>query len=156
MKKILPLLFCFCLLNMDTQAQNTTKNAMEKNKAFTGAQPSKKQYQAIYQLDTNDPAIIEKCIRNINNALTDSRLKDRLQIELIAFSGGTTALLQGSRYQDALKALVQKGVIVAQCHNSLIEKNIPESQLLHFVAIVPSGNGELILRHAQGWAIIKP
>ncbi|ULT27487.1 hypothetical protein KUH03_12560 [Sphingobacterium sp. E70] len=51
-------------------------------------------YKAIYQLDSNDPKTIEKAIRNINNVLKDPRLKGHLQIELVAFSGGTEAYLK--------------------------------------------------------------
>jgi intracellular sulfur oxidation DsrE/DsrF family protein len=28
--------------------------------------------------------------------------------------------------------------------------------LYDFIAIVPSGNGELIIRQADGWSVIKP
>lgn len=144
------------MLSTATIAQNKSKNAMEENKAFTGAQAAKNQYHAIYQLDTNDPKIIQKAIRNINNALNDPRLTGKLQIELIVFSGGTDALLKGSAYEAALKGLVEKGVIVAQCNNTLLERKIRADQLYDFIAIVPTGNGELILRQAEGWAVIKP
>lgn len=113
-------------------------------------------YHAIYQLDVNDPKRIEKFIRNINNALNDPRLTGRLTIELVAFSGGTDALIKGSKYEQDLIALVEKGVIVAQCNNTLKERKITREELYDFIAIVPSGNGELILRQAEGWAIVKP
>ncbi len=153
MKNLSLLLLSFILLSITTNAQS---NALEKNKAFTGAVAKQKQYNAIYQLDSNDPKVITKAIRNINNALKDPRLTGKLQIELVAFSGGTEALLKGSDYEDDLKSLVEKGVIVAQCNNSLHERNISADKLYDFIAIVPSGNGELILREAEGWAIVKP
>ena len=76
---------------------NTTKE-------FTGAEAKLKSYKAIYQLDSNDPKIIEKAIRNINNALDDPRLQGKLQIELITFSGGTEAYLKSSsKFEEPLK-----------------------------------------------------
>ena len=155
MKNLSLLLLSFILLSITTNAQ-TPNNALEKNKAFTGAVAKQNQYHAIYQLDNNDPKVITKAIRNINNALKDPRLTGKLQIELVAFSGGTEALLKGSDYENDLKSLVEKGVIVAQCNNSLHERNISPDKLYDFIAIVPSGNGELILREAEGWAIVKP
>ncbi|MEP6582931.1 MAG: DsrE family protein [Ginsengibacter sp.] len=137
------------------QAQ-TNSHSIEKNKNYTGAVSSKKSYKAIFQLDTNDPKIITKTIRNINNALADSRLAGKLTIELIAFSGGTDAYLKESLYENDLKALVEKGVIIAQCNNTLRERKIDPSQLYDFIAIVPSGVGELIIREGEGWTIIKP
>ncbi|MEO6707407.1 MAG: DsrE family protein [Ginsengibacter sp.] len=129
---------------------------LKENKEFTGAKSSQKHFHAIYQLDVNDPKTIVKCFRNINNALNDPRLSGKLKIELIAYSGGTAALLKGSEYENDLKNLVEKGVIVAQCHNSLVEQKISPDRLYDFIAIVPTGNGELILRQAEGWAIVKP
>ena len=155
MKKLTFLLLSIVLLTTAASAQ-TNGNALEKNKAFTGAKATRKMYHAIYQMDNNDPKIIEKTIRNINNALTDPRLVGKIQIELIAFSGGTDAYMLGGKYENDLKALVEKGVIVSQCNNTLKERKITREQLYDFIAIVPSGNGELIIRQAEGWSVIKP
>jgi len=144
------LLFC---LSTWSYAQD---HHVEQNRSYTGAIASKKIYRAIYQLDSNDPKIITKAIRNIRNALNDPRLKGKLQIQLIAFSGGTEAYLKGSPYEGALKELIEQGVIVSQCLNSLKERNLSKDQLYDFIGYVPSGNGELIIRAAEGWTIIKP
>ena len=155
MKKRLIFLLPVFLVILTAQAQ-TSDQALTHNRSFTGATAGKKEYKAIYQLDSNDPKIITKAIRNINNALNDPRIAGKLHVELIAFSGGTEAMLKDSKYGDDLKALVQKGVIVAQCNNSLHERNLTRDQLYDFIAVVPSGNGELIIREAEGWTIIKP
>lgn len=155
MKKLSLILLSFVLITTVLTAQTTDKS-LEKNRAFTGAMATQKSYHAIYQLDNNDPKIIEKAIRNINNALNDPRLKGKVHIELIAFGGGTDAYMKGSKYEDDLKALVEKGVIVSQCNNTLKERKITRDQLYDFIAIVPSGNGELIIRQAEGWSVIKP
>lgn len=155
MKKLSLMLLGFILITSAVSAQKMDK-ALEKNKAFTGAKATKKMYHVIYQLDNNDPKIIEKAIRNINNALNDPRLVGKIEIELIAFGGGTEAYMKGSKYEEDLKALVQKNVIVSQCNNTLKEKKISRDQLYDFIAIVPSGNGELIIRQAEGWSVIKP
>lgn len=143
------------LVTTSTTAQ-TAGDPLAANAAFAGAKAVKKKYQAIYQLDNGDPKVIEKTIRNINNALADPRLAGKLTVELVTFSGGTEACLKGNKFEADLKSLVEKGVIVAQCSNSLRERKIDRSQLYDFIAIVPSGNGELILRQQEGWAIVKP
>ena len=155
MKKVSLLVLSIVLLTAATTAQTNDK-ALENNKAFTGARATKKMYHAIYQLDNADEKIIDKAIRNINNALNDPRLAGKIKIELIAFGGGTDAYLKGSKYEEDLKALVQKGVVVAQCNNSLKQRKITRDQLYDFIGIVPSGNGELIIRQAEGWSVIKP
>ena len=155
MKHLSVLLLAFIVLATTVQAQ-TTEKALQNNAAFTGAKAIQKMYHAIYQLDKNDPKVIEKTFRNINNALNDPRLAGKIQIELMAFSGGTDAYLKGSKYENDLKELIQKGVIVAQCNNTLKERKISREQLYDFIAIVPSGNGELIIRQAEGWSVVKP
>ncbi len=155
MKEISFLLLSIVLITTAATAQ-ANDNALEKNKSFTGAKATHKMYHAIYQMDNNDPKIIEKIIRNINNPLTAPRLIGKIEIELIAFSGGTDVYILGSKCENDLKALVEKGVIVSQCNNTLKERKINRDQLYDFIAIVPSGNGELIIRQAQGWSVIKP
>jgi len=155
MKQLTVIVVSLLLIITIVKAQ-TNDAALEKNKNFTGAKATKKKYHAIYQLDNAETKIIEKTIRNINNALTDPRLAGKVEIELIAFGGGTDAYLTGSKYEGDLKALVQKGVLIAQCNNTLKERKITRDQLFNFIAIVPSGNGELIIRQAEGWAVIKP
>jgi len=148
---------CILLAIMTIQAKAQDNKLLLDNHQYSGAVAKKKAYKAIYQLDSNDPKTIEKAIRNINNVLKDPRLKGRLQIELVAFSGGTDAYLKmTSQYEKPLKDLVEKGVIVAQCLNTLEEKHIAKEELFDFIGYVPSGNGELILRANEGWVIVKP
>ena len=148
---LVALIFSTTLINAQT-----TNEALETNRAFTGAVAKKKSYRAIYQLDTNDPKIIDKAIHNINNALSDPRLAGKIQIELVTLSGGTEAVMIGSKFEKDIKELVEKGVIVAQCNNSLVQRKLTRDQIYDFIAVVPSGNGEIIIRQAEGWAIIKP
>jgi intracellular sulfur oxidation DsrE/DsrF family protein len=107
-------------------------------------------------MDQASPEIIKKTIRNINNLLQDPRLKGKVRVELVAFSGGTEAYRKGSEYEDGIKALINQGVIVVQCLNTLQERNIDKSELFDFLGYVPSGNGELLIRANEGWTIIKP
>ena len=155
MKKLVLMLFCFLTITEAVSAQTGDK-LLENNRAFTGAKAIQKNYHAIYQLDFNEPKRIEKTLRNITNALNDPRLVGKIKIELVAFSAGTDAYMKGGKYEEDLKALVEKGVIVVQCNNTLKERKISRDQIYDFIGIVPSGNGELILRQAEGWAIIKP
>ena len=130
--------------------------AIQSAASFTGAKADKKHYYAIYQLNTDDPKTINAALRNISNALEDPRLKGKLTVELVAFSGGWQVFSKDNNYGEKLLELKKKGVILAQCHNTLMERHIPASQLLPYVSIVPSGNGELIIRQAQGWSVVKP
>ena len=41
----------------------------------------------LYQLESDDPKLISNTLHNMRNALKDPRLKGKLEIELVAFSG---------------------------------------------------------------------
>jgi intracellular sulfur oxidation DsrE/DsrF family protein len=138
-----------------SQAQSIDKKLME-NAKFSGADTHNQHYKAIYQLDSNNPDVVKKAFRNIKNVLNDPRLKGKIDLELITFSGGTEVMLKDSGYADALKELIDKGVIVAQCSNSLQERSLKKDQLYDFIGYVPSGNGELVIRASEGWVIVKP
>lgn len=145
-------LVTICYLSTSVKAQD----ALALNKEYVGAQPTLSVYRVIYQLDSGSPELIKKAIRNINNLLNDPRLQGKLEVELVAFSGGTEAFKRNSEYEGAIKKLVNQGVKVAQCLNTLKERRIDKSELYDFLAFVPTGNGELVIRSQQGWTIIKP
>ena len=153
----LSLLFLFIgNQHVNAQSNSARQVAIESAHAFTGAKANKKYYKVVYQLNTDDPKVISGALRNISNALKDPRLKGKLKVELVAYSGGWEVFNKDNDYTEKLLELKKKGVILAQCRNTLEERNIDRSQILPFVSIVPSGNGELIIRQAQGWAIVKP
>ncbi|HEX7367921.1 MAG TPA: DsrE family protein [Pelobium sp.] len=155
MRKLIPLIIT--LLVLGACSKKLKPSALEvKNQNYTGAVAAREKYYAVYQLDTNDSGVLDKAFRNINNALADPRLINKLKVEVVAFSAGTKVMLKGSIYEPQLKDLLQKGVILVQCNNSLIEQGLNRNQVLPFIGIVPSGNGELVIRNAEGWAIIKP
>lgn len=150
MKNVLFILCMFCLTAFLTPAM-----AQEKP-VFTGAKATMKHYKALYVLNSGEEKKINGCLRNIKNALEDPRLKGKLELELIVFGDGVAVYQKNSSYEAALKLLQSKGVLLAQCENTLKERKIDKSELVDFISFVPSGNGEIIIRQQQGWAVVHP
>ncbi|QEC52568.1 hypothetical protein EDD80_10716 [Anseongella ginsenosidimutans] len=123
---------------------------------FTGARATLGSYKALYVVNSSDDKRVKAALRNIRNALNDPRLKGKLEVELIVFGDGVEIYRNGSPYRTALEGLKEKGVILAQCENTLNERGIRKSELYPFISFVPSGNGEIIIRQHQGWAIVYP
>ena len=123
---------------------------------FHGAAADLKEYKVAYQLNTDEDKKIAATLKNISNALSDPRLAGKLQVELVVHGGGVAAFKKGSPYEQDLLNLQKQGVILAQCENTLKERKISKDELYNFLSFVPSGNGELIIRQAQGWGIIHP
>ncbi|TDE09193.1 DsrE family protein [Dyadobacter psychrotolerans] len=153
MKKIASLLFAIAMLfSIGASAQDKAVNPSE----FHGAVADKKFYKVVYQLNSDDDKIIKATMKNMMNALEDPRLKGKLQAELVVHGGGVAVFKKTNPYEIQLKALQAKGVILAECENTLRERNISKDELFDFISFVPSGNGEIIIRQQQGWAIVHP
>lgn len=130
-------------------------SAQEKQ-VFTGAKATLKHYKALYVLNSGEEKRINGCLRNMKNALEDPRLKGKLEMELIVFGDGVAVYNKNGVYEEKLKLLQSKGVILAQCENTLKERKIEKTELYDFISFVPTGNGEIIIRQQQGWAVIHP
>lgn len=132
-------------------SQNTNHH-----KNFQGAVATLKSYKALYILDASDDKKIKGIIRNINNALDDPRLKGKLEVELVAFGDGVEIFKKTNHYDTLLLKLQKRGVILAECSNTIKERKISKDELWPFIFYVPSGNGEIIIRQYQGWATVHP
>jgi intracellular sulfur oxidation DsrE/DsrF family protein len=151
MKKYTLILVAFAFL-----AFLKTASAQTDPAAFTGATAKLKHYDALYILNSNDDKKIKGTLRNIDNALEDVRLKGKLHVELIAFGDGVAVYMKSDAYEQTLKDLQAKGVVLAQCSNTIKERKIDKNDLFPFVSYVPSGNGEIIIRQYEGWAVVHP
>ncbi|HWZ15129.1 MAG TPA: DsrE family protein [Mucilaginibacter sp.] len=152
MKKHILILAAFAFLTFVK-----TANAQQTDPAaFTGATAKLKHYDALYILNSNDDKKIKGFLRNIDNALEDPRLKGKLHVELIAFGDGVAVYMKSGAYEESLKNLQAKGVVLAQCSNTIRERKIDKNDLFPFISYVPSGNGEIILRQYDGWAVVHP
>ncbi|NLR60002.1 hypothetical protein HGH93_17965 [Chitinophaga polysaccharea] len=139
MKKLIFLLCVFSLLG--------TQYAMSQHRS---------KYKAVYQLNSDDDKVIRNTLRNIKNALEDPRLQNKVTIELVAHGGGVTAYKKDKPYESLLQDLLNKGVILVECENTMRERNITKDELFPFVQYTPSGNGELIIKQSEGWHYVHP
>lgn len=123
---------------------------------FHGAVATLRSYKALYILNQSDDKKIRAIFRNINNALEDPRLQGKLQVELVAYGDGVEVFKKSNHYDTLLLKLQNKGVILAQCLNTMKDKNISKDELWSYISYVPSGTGEIIIRQYQGWASVHP
>lgn len=151
MKKLSLLLFGLATLFIANHAQSQTSQ-----ESFTGAKATLKHYKALYVIDVDDAKKIAGTLRNMKNALEDPRLKGKLEMELIAFGNGVAVYEKSGTFETALKDLQAKGVLLAQCSNTIRERHIDKNTLFPFISYVPSGNGEIIIRGSQEWTVVHP
>jgi len=152
MKKI-TLIFLLALVCLTSKTFSQTETYTEN---FHGAVANLTSYKALYILNQSGEKKIKGVLRNIKNALNDPRLKGKLQVELLAFGDGVDVFKKSNHFDTLLIALKEKGVIFAQCENTMKERKISKDELWPFVSYVPSGNGEIIIRQYEGWATVHP
>jgi intracellular sulfur oxidation DsrE/DsrF family protein len=150
MKKYAFILFAIASLAFVKPASAQTDTTL------TGATAKLGHYDALYVLNSGDEHKIDMTLRFLSNALEDRRLKGKLHIELIAYAGGVKVYMKNGPYEKQLKDLYDKGVTLAQCNNTMLMMHISRTDLFPFIVYVPSGNGEVILRHYDGWAVVQP
>lgn len=151
--KIVKILFFIVLLSAVAPAMAQTT----ETGTFQGAQPTKERYHAVYQLNTGDTSVIRHALANIQNSLNDPRLKGKLDIELVVYSGAFVAYQKGKAYfEKELQSLQKQGVILAMCENTMKMRKLSRDEMYPFISYVPTANGELIIRQQEGWAIIRP
>jgi intracellular sulfur oxidation DsrE/DsrF family protein len=133
-----------------------SRTMAQQHESFTGAKAELEHYNALYIINTADEKHINSTLRNIKNVLEDPRLKGKLTVEVIAFGDGVNLFQKSGNFLEKLADLKNKGVILAQCENTIRERGIPKDQLLPYISYVPTGNGEIVIRHYQGWATVHP
>ena len=143
-------IFIFCLMSSNAFSQQNTKKTIQPAAATVA------QHNALYVLNQSDDKKVKGFLRNIGNVLNDPRLKGKLHIEVIAFSDGVELYKKSGEYEALLVKLKEKGVVFLQCENTLEQRKIGKEELFSFVEYVPSGNGQIILRHYEGWAVVHP
>ncbi|MEO5995395.1 MAG: DsrE family protein [Chitinophagaceae bacterium] len=151
MKTLLLLLNSFAYFNQSGLTQIKADPG-----SFQGAPATLKKYNALYFINESDEKKVKGIIRNINNALSDPRLKGKLEVELVAFGDGVEIFKRSNHYDTLLMTLRDKGVLLAQCENTVRERKIAKDELWPFISYVPSGNGEIIIRQSEGWSVIHP
>ncbi len=109
MKKYAFILFAIALLAFVKPAHAQTDPAV-----FTGATAKLDRYDALYVINSGDAKKIKGTLRNMANALEDPRLKGKLHMELICFGDGVAVYMKSGIFEQSLKDLQIKGVILAQ------------------------------------------
>lgn len=108
----------------------------------------------VVHLDEGDDAKQESVLRNITNMLVE--LGADTVVELVVHGAGLSAATAAGPHAGEVRALLDQGVTVAACANTMHAKGIGPEQLIDGVDIVPAGIAELVRRQREGWAYVRP
>jgi hypothetical protein len=108
----------------------------------------------VFQVSEAEPEKLAAVVRNVKNVM--AALGEGVGIEVVAHGEGIIAVLHESPIASELPELLDAGVLVVGCANTLQRKSIPEDRLASGVRLVPAGIAEIVEKQWAGWAYIRP
>ncbi|MGO1470416.1 MAG: DsrE family protein [Tissierella sp.] len=113
-------------------------------------------YKVIFHLD--DEGRVGVVYRGIMNLLHDMETEgEEVEVELLANSSGVKPFMKDKEEnKEAIDLLLEKGVKIALCNNTLRVLYLTKKDFVHEATIVKSGVGELTRKQHEGWGYIKP
>ncbi|WP_435066926.1 DsrE family protein [Haloplanus sp. C73] len=96
-----------------------------------------------------------RTVSNVANLLDDETvtLDD---VALVTNAGGLELVVADSPERERVEALLDRGIAIKQCRNTLRGADVTAADLIDGVEIVPSGVGELTRLQDAGYAYISP
>jgi intracellular sulfur oxidation DsrE/DsrF family protein len=87
--------------------------------------------------------------KNLINELSDA------VVEVVFHQSAIKAVIKGGRFDDEIKELMKRGIIVAACRNSMRSEGIKDQDLIDGVVIVNAGVAEIVRRESEGWLYLR-
>jgi intracellular sulfur oxidation DsrE/DsrF family protein len=109
-------------------------------------------HRAVVHLNDAAPEKIQAVLQNITNLY--KALDTQVQVELVAHGPGLAVATTPATEQ--LTSLLQKGLTLCACQNSLTAQNLTPADLLDEAIVVPSGVAHLVTRQTEGWSYLRP
>ncbi len=111
--------------------------------------------QTVFHLIADDPAQRETALTIAENLTKDDSVEID-DVAIVAQAEGIEPLTAGGDGSDMVESLLETGIAVKACGNTLDLKDLAESDLVDGVETVPSGGGELTRLQSEGYAYIRP
>ncbi len=110
-------------------------------------------YRAVFQVSDADPAFHEQVLRNVRNTAAD--LGQDAEVAVVTHGPGLQLAIGATGWTDQVAELVESGVEVMACRNTMQRLGIEPEQLLPGVEMVSAGIGEIVRRQQDGWAYVR-
>ncbi|MDF9747301.1 DsrE family protein [Natrinema salsiterrestre] len=111
--------------------------------------------QTVFHLIADEPAQ-QRTALTIAENLTEDDSVEIDDVAIVAQADGIEPLTAGGDGSETVKSLLEAGIAVKACSNTLEMKDLADSDLVEGVETVPSGGGELTRLQSEGYAYIRP
>jgi len=110
-------------------------------------------YRAVFQVSEADPAFHEQVLRNVRNTVAD--LGKDAEVAVVTHGPGLQLAIGATGWSDEVAELVDSGIEVLACSNTMKRLGIEPDELLPGVTTVTAGIGEIVRRQQGGWAYVR-
>ena len=111
--------------------------------------------RSVVHLSSGDDTEQETALAVVENMLADeSGTID--EVAVVAQAGGIEAVTADGDYADQVRSLIDGGVPVTGCANTLETKGLEASDLVDGVETVPEGAVEVTRLQGEGYAYLRP
>lgn len=113
-------------------------------------------YKVVFHLD--DEGRVGIAYRAIMNVIKDMEDEgEEVGVQLLCTASGVKPFMkEKEENKEAIDLLLEKGVKIALCNNSLRVLYLTEKDFVEDTIVVKSGVGELTRKQHNGWGYIKP
>ncbi len=111
-------------------------------------------YRAVFQVSEADAGYHEQVLRNVRNTATD--LGEDAEVAVVTHGPGLQLTTGATGWADEVAQLVDSGIEVLACRNTMQRLGIEPDKLLPGVTMVDAGIGEIVRRQQGGWAYVRP
>lgn len=113
--------------------------------------------RTVFHVPESDEGYAERAFGNAANLLADDTVEVEVEAVVVANGDGIAHLLADAPTADRIRELLEAGVDVCACANTIRKRDeIAESDLVDGVDVVSSGMAELTRRQSDGYAYVRP
>ncbi len=112
-------------------------------------------HKVVFQVSDADPAKWNLALNNARNVMTDLG-RDTVAIEIVAYGPGIGMLKMDSAAGPRIAEAMSAGVSVVACENTMKNQKIARDDMLPKIGYVDAGVVQLMKRHREGFAYIRP
>jgi len=128
--------------------------ALACNALAADASPHKR--RVVLQVSDDDQETWEQALKLAENMLENAGGKDRIDIQIVAFSPGIGMVVNDSSVAGRVSKAAENGIQVRACAYTLGVRKLTPDKLAPGVKTVPFGALEIVDKQNEGWAYIKP
>lgn len=144
----------FSMVSLLLFSESTFSQQNSNSKSTGKESKSTAVHRVVMQLSSGDSVVHKGLINNLRNL--KAGWGDSVQVEVVVHGPGIDFVHKDrSTQQKEIQEMIDKGIEIVVCKNTMTQKKVPADKLLPRIGIVPMGVGEIIMKQEQGWSYIK-